>query len=243
MYSMKYETVQLETVMVAATAAGQSRRRSRVDHVNKAEEPVPPTRVRRGAPGPSDDLVAVFVQRTSRALTRIAEHMPRERLLEAVGASTDTDVLFRSLRDAVAIGTEIKPDEPDPITDAFLRGAERKRELLKAEGGVLTAAQLARHLAITQQGLGKKRDKRHVFWLEAGDGYVYPAFQIGPDGLLPGIREVLDAFAVDDPWMRVHFMLTGDFRLGGARPIDALREGRIDDVVKAAAAYGEHGAA
>ena len=67
---------------------------------------------------------------------RIAEHMPRDRLIEAVGASTDTDVLFRSLRDAVAIGTEIEPDTPDPLTEAFLRGAERKRELLKGDGGV-----------------------------------------------------------------------------------------------------------
>ncbi len=60
---------------------------------------------------------------------------------------------------------------------------------------------------------------------------------------MPGVREVLDAFNVEDSWTRVNFMLTGDYRLGGARPIDVLREGRIDDVARAAAAYGEHGAA
>lgn len=229
--------------MVAAMAAGAGRRRNRADHVNKPDQPASPTRLRRAGPVPSDDLVEAFVRRTSRALVRIAEHMPRERLLEAVGAATDTDVLFRLLRDAVAIGTEIEPDAPDPLIDAFLRGAERKRELLKADGGALTARQLAEHLAITQQGLAKKRDKNMIFWLEAGDGYLYPAFQIGADGLLAGIREVLDAFTIEDPWMRVNFMLTGDHRLGGARPIDVLRKGRIGDVAKAAAAYGEHGAA
>ena len=202
----------------------------------------PPT-VGQVSTGASDDLVEAFLQRAKRALTRIAEHMPRDRLVEAVGASTDTDVLYRSLRDAVAIGTEIEPDTPDPLTEAFLRGAERKRELLKGDGGALSAQQLAGHLAITQQGLGKKRSKNQVFWLEAGHGYAYPAFQLGPDGLLPGVREVLDAFNVEDSWMRVNFMLTGDYRLGGARPIDVLREGRIDDVARAAAAYGEHGAA
>src|SRR3712207_8582283 len=61
--------------------------------------------------------------------------------------------LFRS------IGSEIKADALDPLTAAFLRGAEMRRALLKAEGGVLSAPQLAEHLGITPQGLGKKREK------------------------------------------------------------------------------------
>ena len=169
--------------------------------------------------------------------------MPRERLLEAVGAPSDTDVLFRSLQDATAIGSEITPDKPDPLTAALLRGSEVKREMLKAEGGALSGPELAAHLGITPQGLGRKRERNQVFWLKIGDGFVFPAFQIGKTGLLPGIREVLTAFQVDDPWMRVHFMLTGDRRLGNRRPIDLLREGQIEEVVQAAAAYGAHGAA
>lgn len=190
-----------------------------------------------------NDLRDIYVKRASRALALIAERMSRERLMAAVGASTDTDVLFASLRDAAAIGAEIVADKPDPLTDALLRGAEMKRDMLKAEGGTLSAQQLATHLGITPQGLGKKRERDQVFWLDVGDGYVYPAFQIGKSGLLPGVREVLDAFTVDDPWMRVNFMLSGDARLNGQRPIDLLRAGLIDEVVRAAAAYGDHGAA
>ncbi len=134
-------------------------------------------------------------------------------------------------------------DKPDPLTEALLRGSEMKRDMLKAEGGALSAQQLADHLGITPRSLGRKRERNHVFWLDVGAGCVYPAFQIGKNGLLRGIREVLGALTVDDPWMRVNFMLTGDARLGGARPIDFLRKGKIDDVVMAAAAYGEHGAA
>jgi len=192
---------------------------------------------------PRDDLFAIYVTRASRALALIAERMPRDRLVAAVGASTDTDVLFASLREAAAIGTEIVPDKPDPLTEALLRGAQMKRDMLKAEGGTLSAQQLADHLGITPQGLGKKRERHQVFWLDIGDGYVYPAFQVGKSGLMPGIRDVLDAFIVDDPWMRVNFMLTGDARLGNRRPVDLLREGRIEEVVEAAAVYGEHGAA
>jgi hypothetical protein len=187
-------------------------------------------------------LVQAFVTRGARALARIAERMPRERLVEAVGAETDTEALFRSLTDAAAVGAEIAPDAPDPLTAANLRGAEVKRTMLKAEGGVLSARQLAEHLGITPQGLAKKRERGQVFWLEIGDGYVYPAFQVGPDGLLPGTREVLGALDEDDPWARVNFMLTADARLGGRRPLDVLHEGNIPAVVRAARGYGEHGA-
>lgn len=228
---------------MAPTASAGTRRRSRASHFGGNATSTASTRSRRSEPAPSEDLVEAFVLRTGRALARIAERMPRDRLLAAVGASTDTDVLFSSLREAAAIGAEIEPDKPDPLIEAFLRGSEMKRDMLKAEGGALSAQQLAEHLGITPQGLGRKRERNQVFWLDVGDGYVYPAFQIGKNGLLPGIREVLDAFTVDDPWMRVNFMLTGDQRLGGKRPIDQLRKGKIDDVVTAAAAYGEHGAA
>lgn len=221
-------------------AAEPPRRRTRASGFGETVEGS--GRSRRAEPGPSDDLVQAFVARTGRALARIAERMPRERLVEAVGAETDTDVLFSSLQEAAAIGSEIKADAPDPLTAAFLRGAEMRRALLKAEGGVLSAPQLAEHLGITPQGLGKKREKGQVFWLEVGDGYVYPAFQVGSHGLLPGIREVLDAFHEDDPWSRVNFMLTGDARLGGRRPLDVLRDGNIEAVTRAARGYGEHGA-
>jgi hypothetical protein len=231
-----------EADMAPANPAG-TRRRSRASRFGEKAPSTASALKRRSAPAPSDDLVQAFVLRTGRALARIAERMPRDRLLAAVGAMTDTDVLFSSMRDAAAIGAELAPDKPDPLTEAFLRGSEMKRDMLKAEGGVLSARQLAAHLGITPQGLGRKRERNQVFWLDVGDGYVYPAFQIGKNGLLTGIREVIDAFTIEDPWMRVNFMLTGDHRLGGKRPIDLLRKGKTNDVVIAASAYGDHGAA
>jgi hypothetical protein len=219
-----------------ADHAVRRRTRARAAGAEGASKGAPP------ASRSSDDLVQAFVARTGRALARIAERMPRERLVEAVGAETDTDVLFRSLQQAAAIGSEIGTSPPDPLTAAFLRGAEMKRALLRAEGGVMSGPELAKHLGITPQGLGKKRGKGQVFWLEVGEGCVYPVFQVGPDGLLHGVRELLAAFQQGDPWARVNFMLTGDARLGGRRPLDVLRAGDIAAVVRAARGYGEHGA-
>jgi hypothetical protein len=79
--------------------------------------------------------------------------------------------------------------------------------------------------------------------LDANGTHVYPAFQLSNGCLLQGVEEVVEAFSVEDGWMQVNFMLTGDARLGHRRPLDVLCEGHIDDVIKAARTYGEHGAA
>jgi hypothetical protein len=65
-------------------------RRSRVSHFADAATAQALSRARRAEPGSSPDLVEAYVLRTVRALVRIAERMPREKLLEAVGAATDT---------------------------------------------------------------------------------------------------------------------------------------------------------
>ena len=134
-------------------------------------------------------------------------------------------------------------DRSDPLYEAYKLGEEVEREMLKAEGGVLSGKQFSEKLGITPLELGRMRKRHEVFWMKDGDEYVYPRFQLDGNDFLPGIRDVLDAFSFDDPWTRVDFMLTGDLRLNGWRPIDWLREGRIEEVKLAARGYGEHGCA
>ena len=125
------------------------------------------------------------------------------------------------------------------LSDAFARGASLKRSMLGVEGGVLPSAQFALRAGLAKRDL----EKTPLLWLAFDDDRAYPAFQISGDRLLPGMTEVVRAFRIDDPWMRINFMLTGDARLSGSRPIDALREGRVNEVMMAAEAYGDHGAA
>ena len=191
---------------------------------------------------PADGMEEAFVTRISRILPQIARQMPRGRLMNAVTAPTDIEVLLRALQEPSTLGAGLTP-EPDPLIEALLRGVTMKREMLQAEGGALAARALADFLGISIQALNKRRERNQVFWLEKGAGFCYPAFQIHEKGLLPGTAEVLSAFTVTDPWMRVHFMLTGDARLDGDRPLDRLRAGDTAPVIRAAAAFGTHGAA
>jgi hypothetical protein len=45
------------------------------------------------------------------------------------------------------------------------------------------------------------------------------------------------------PWTHASFLLGANARLDDATPLAFLRQGRIDDVLRAALAYGEQGAA
>lgn len=135
-------------------------------------------------------------------------------------------------------------DQPSFQTDAAFsaaveRGQRMKAAMLEAEGGVLSPEDAAARLGVSISDLSDQP----LFELERDGEVAYPAFQFGDDGLLPGLARVMRAFRIDDRWMRVNIMLTGDARLGGRRPIDMLREGRTDEVVRAVGAYGEQGAA
>ena len=45
---------------------------------------------------------------------------------------------------------------------------------------------------------------------------------------------------MEDAWMRASFFLRQNGRLDDKRPLDALRDGEIEAVERAARAYGEH---
>jgi hypothetical protein len=125
-----------------------------------------------------------------------------------------------------------------------LRGLEAPQDLLQAEGGVFTVEQAARSLGITRQAVDKRRRAGKLIGLYTGRrGYAYPAWQFGPNGVLPGLERVLSDLSVRGPWMQAAFFLSGDPRLDGATPLEKLRQGNLEAVRRAARGYGEHGAA
>ena len=73
-------------------------------------------------------------------------------------------------------------DLSDPLYEAYLRGEEIEREMLKAEGGVLSGKEFSEKLGITPLELGRRRKRNEVFWMEVGNEYVYPRFQLDGNG-------------------------------------------------------------
>jgi hypothetical protein len=97
---------------------------------------------------------------------------------------------------------------------------------------------------VTRQAVARARAEGRLVGLPTARGtYLYPSWQFDRAGVLPGLRAVRGALDGADPWTLTAFMVAPNSRLDGETPLVALRRGDIEAAVRAARAYGEHGAA
>lgn len=126
---------------------------------------------------------------------------------------------------------------------ALLRGKLAQQRLKESDGGSVSAEEARAFLGhITRQAvLDRHRKGRLLGWRETRQNAVrFPVWQFTDTGLLPGFEEVLallrSSAAVDD-WAAVLFFLNPRSSLGGQRPLDALRAGKVEAVKRAARGF------
>ncbi len=183
----------------------------------------------------------VFFSRALNALSEITKELSDQWIEEVTAAPTDYQVLVNALS-ASPILTELGSAEP--LAKAKLRGLVQRKQVLEQMGGTLTAEEVADLLDITRQAVHKRRNQHQLIGLTQGRrGYAYPSFQFEDGKTITGLAEVLQALNAHDPWMQLMFFANGNRRLEGATPLEALRQGKLDSVIRAAESYGEQGAA
>lgn len=183
----------------------------------------------------------IAATRALRAVSRAIANSPIQALADAASAPSDIEVVVRALQQPDAIET-LQAD--DPLGPARLRGLRERERLLTLEGGTLPVDEVANHLNITRQAVNKRRQQGALVGLDAGrHGYRYPAWQFVREGTLLGLEPVLAALEKHDAWTQHIFMVSRNTRLNDRTPLEELRQGRLDDVLKAARAFGEHGSA
>lgn len=130
------------------------------------------------------------------------------------------------------------PLEEEDAAGAFervrLRSIGVEEDLRRLEGGGLSDAEFAKRLGVrSRETVRKYREKGLIFaWEKDSRNLRYPAWQIHEGRLLPGLAGVLailtaqkrGAFSIGN------YFLSESEELGGRRPLDLLREGRLDDV-------------
>jgi len=190
---------------------------------------------------PGDASVrGAFARRALRAVARLSDQMAEASLREAVSAPSDYGVLLAALESEPGLAAL---SQEDPLAEARLRGIEAKQRLLTAEGGTLGVQEVAVLLGLSLQAVYKRYRAGRLLAIYRGrHGFVFPAWQLVPGGVLPGLEKVLEALSDLDPWMKLAFFLGENAALKGKRPLDLLRKGLLPEVLRSAELHGRHGA-
>ncbi len=183
---------------------------------------------------------AVFQRRAARAIEVLLTALDRNSLDEAASAPTDVGVLLSALQQPAALDAVLSQD---PLAEAKLLGQVRRKELLEAEGGVIGPEQVGNLLGIQRQSVDKRRKAGILLAVELGNRFVYPVWQIEKNKTLDHLEEVLAALKGHDAWRKLSFFVNGNVRLNGKSPLQLLRTGEFEPVLKAARTLEEHGAA
>ncbi|MGO4126786.1 hypothetical protein AB4Z01_20455 [Inquilinus sp. YAF38] len=142
---------------------------------------------------------------------------------------------------------KVRPEafRPQARSDAILRALKRGREMVERDleeaGGTYSTREVAQHLGISPQAVHKQVQSGKLLSVPDNEGnYRFPAFQLTRPAVRPHLPAVLGRLKVGDPFIKLHWLLTRDSRLGSQRPVDLLDRGDVDPVLRAAEEYGEH---
>jgi hypothetical protein len=125
--------------------------------------------------------------------------------------------------------------------DPSAAGARLVKELQEAEGGAWTGQELQGRFNLTPATLHRRRkEHRIIYWRDAQHEFHYPQWQFTPTGALqPGVQEILQIFRSDDEWRLMSYFLGQRGQLGDRRPLDLLRNGEKEKVLKHARVHTE----
>lgn len=151
----------------------------------------------------------------------------------------------RLLNVAFDLSLGARETRANKLARATVRGLEVRQQLAEAEGGSLSSEETARLLRISKTAVLKRLDAgRLLAWREERlQAARFPHWQFDAHGhVLAGLEEVLTILNQDerlDAWAKVLFFLQEKTSLADRRPLDLLREGRLQEVCLTAHAYAE----
>ncbi len=132
----------------------------------------------------------------------------------------------------------------EKLISALARGLSVREKMAAEEGGHISADEAGVLLGMTKQSvLNLYHAGKALAWKTEKQGALrFPVWQFSEGRRLPGLEAVLAELnegEVLDDWGKVGFFLQKHARLGNRRPLDLLRESKLEPVLKAAEAYVE----
>jgi hypothetical protein len=178
------------------------------------------------------------LRRAEAILGRAVRSVSESRLRRALDQGSDTSFITELLSAEAA-------HRPGSALEAAIERARERGRMVKAEvlaqPNMLSSDQVAALLGMTRQGVDRRRRQGRLLALQGERrGYRYPAWQFEGGQVLPGLAEAM-ARLEDHPWTKYRFFLIREASLGDRTPLEALRAGEVDAVLRTAEFFGEQG--
>jgi hypothetical protein len=151
-------------------------------------------------------------------------------LTDALAAPTDVGSLAQLLSRSEVVGSAVT--DLDPLAPALARNVEHRQTLLTLAGGALSADEAGQILGITRQAVDKRRRSGTLLAVREGSDWRYPACQFDNGEVVAGILDVVRGFGSASPWVALDFLLASDTALVGRTPLEALKAGDRDEVLR-----------
>jgi hypothetical protein len=132
----------------------------------------------------------------------------------------------------------------DKLANAIARGLSVRERMAAEEGGSMSAEEAARYLEVSKQSvLNLYHAGKVLAWRTEKQGsFRFPAWQFVDGQRLAGVKQVLaklnETEHLDD-WGKIGFFLQSHGIVKDQRPLDLLRQGKLDQALIAAEAYVE----
>jgi hypothetical protein len=150
------------------------------------------------------------------------------------------DAITREFELSAELVAEVEGSD-DSAQSEDQRFAKLRDSLLEKSEGSLSLTQAANLLGVSRQAMHKRIKAGSALGMMRGNELVLPRAQFAEQEgsrpeILAGIPEVVRLFSVAGGWSALQFLVEADPNLAKP-PIQALREGRVAEVVSAAKAY------
>jgi hypothetical protein len=175
------------------------------------------------------------LHRAALAAGEQAEQVLREAVRDAVSTvASRRPGIVRALADVAHEAVKIASERLTPRQQAMHTRAE-----LIASRAVLPSAEMTARLGITRQALSQAVGTRRLFALEFRGNDYYPAFFADPEQDRRQLEEVAKALGDLPGWSKWQFFTTPKLPLHGKTPVQALKEGKLQVVLKLAQGFAE----
>ena len=197
-----------------------------------------------GAKAPSARAVAREV------VARLQQHMPMQPktvrsafrfVLPRDGSAKVTHIarLIADLEPPVTRPPRAQTAKPATPVDPLTAGVTAARSALLESRQVVPSKAICATLSFSRQALSQAVKEHRMFRLVVGSQRLYPAFYADTSLDRQQLESVAKELGNLPGWSKWQFFTTPKASLGGATPLEALKDGRFNDARRAAVGFAE----